>query len=60
MAPLHGAVPHDAMQKWSNCEIFVDLIYFALKFSKRVNYSHFHKESQQNFSPRPTNQSAAI
>jgi hypothetical protein len=38
----HGAVPHGAMQKGLDCEIFTDLIYFALKFSKRVNCNHFH------------------
>jgi hypothetical protein len=38
----HGAVPHDAVQKGSDCEIFADLVYFALKFPKRVNYSHFY------------------
>jgi hypothetical protein len=38
----HGAVPHGAMQKGSDCEIFADLVYFALKFPKRVNCSHFH------------------
>jgi hypothetical protein len=38
----HGAVPHGAMQKESDCEIFADLVYFALKFQKRVNCSHFH------------------
>jgi hypothetical protein len=38
----HGAVPHDAMPKKSDCEFFADLIYFTLKFSKKVNYSHFH------------------
>jgi hypothetical protein len=38
----HGAVPHGAMQKWSDCEIFADLVYFALKFPKMVNCSHFY------------------
>jgi hypothetical protein len=38
----HDAVPYGAMQKRSDCEIFSDLIYFALKFPKRVNYSYFH------------------
>jgi hypothetical protein len=40
----HGAVPHDAIQKGSNCEIFADLIYFALNFPKKVNCSHFHQK----------------
>jgi hypothetical protein len=31
------------MQKRSDCENFVDLVYFALKFWKRVNYSHFYR-----------------
>jgi hypothetical protein len=46
----HDAVPHGAvqcnhgvMQKGSDCEIFADLVYFALKFQKRVNCSHFHQ-----------------
>jgi hypothetical protein len=46
----HGAVPHGAVQynhgavqKGLDCEIFADLVYFALKFLKRVNYSHFYK-----------------
>jgi hypothetical protein len=30
------------MQKGLDCEIFADLVYFALKFRKRVNCSHFH------------------
>jgi hypothetical protein len=38
----HGAVPHGAMQKGSDCEIFADLIYFALNFPERVNCSHFY------------------
>jgi hypothetical protein len=38
----HGAVPHGAMQKGSDCEIFADLVYFALNFPKRVNCSHFY------------------
>jgi hypothetical protein len=39
----HDAVPYGAMQKGLDCEIFVDLIYFVLKFPKRVNCSHFHE-----------------
>jgi hypothetical protein len=31
------------MQKGSDCEIFPDLVYFMLKFPKRVNYSYFHQ-----------------
>jgi hypothetical protein len=38
----HGVVPHGAMQKGSDYKNFTDLIYFALKFPKKVNYSHFH------------------
>jgi hypothetical protein len=38
----HGVVPHDAMQKGSDCENFAGLVYFVLKFQKRVNCSHFH------------------
>jgi hypothetical protein len=37
----HGAVSYGTMQKRSDCEIFANLVYFVLKFSKRVNYSHF-------------------
>jgi hypothetical protein len=43
----HGAVPHGAMQKGSDCEIFIDLVYFALKFPKRVNCSHFYDARDQ-------------
>jgi hypothetical protein len=38
----YGAVPHDAMQKGSDYDFFADLVYFALKFLKRINCSHFH------------------
>jgi hypothetical protein len=38
----HDAVPHDAMQKGSDCEIFPDPVYFVLKFLKGANYSYFH------------------
>jgi hypothetical protein len=38
----HDAVPHGAMQKGSDCENFLDPIYFVLKFLKRINYSYFH------------------
>jgi hypothetical protein len=36
------AIPHDAMQKGLDCEFFTDPVYFMLKFSKSVKYSHFH------------------
>jgi hypothetical protein len=45
----HGAVPHGAMQKGSDCEIFTDLVYFALKFPKRVNCSHFYSSAPMGF-----------
>jgi hypothetical protein len=32
----HGAVPHGAIQKGSDCEIFTDLVYFVLKFPKKL------------------------
>jgi hypothetical protein len=31
------------MQKGSDCEIFADLVYFVLKFPKRVNCGHFYQ-----------------
>jgi hypothetical protein len=40
----HGAVPHGAVQKESDCEIFADLIYFALKFPKKINCTHFDEK----------------
>jgi hypothetical protein len=38
----HGAIRYGAMQKGSDYKKIADLIYFALKFPKRVNYSYFH------------------
>jgi hypothetical protein len=37
----HDAVPHGAIQKRSYCKKNPDLVYFVLKFLKRVNYSYF-------------------
>jgi hypothetical protein len=44
--PVHGA-----MQKELNCEIFTDLIYFTLKFLKRINYNHFYVDTRASAHP---------
>jgi hypothetical protein len=43
----HGAVPHGANEKGSDCEIFTVLVYFALKFPKRINCSHIWIKKQK-------------